>query len=69
MRRSGGKGSGVSHEVPALPGERLVHGLQILTVDITKEMCKNGGWQTLTRADGSSFNNQGDCIQYANTGK
>jgi hypothetical protein len=31
--------------------------------------CKNGGWQTLSRADGSSFKNQGDCIQYANTGK
>jgi hypothetical protein len=31
--------------------------------------CKNGGWQNYTRADGSSFKNQGDCIQYVNTGK
>ncbi len=31
--------------------------------------CKNGGWQTLRRADGSPFRNQGDCIQYVNTGK
>jgi hypothetical protein len=31
--------------------------------------CKNDGWQTLTRADGSIFTNQGDCIQYVNTGK
>jgi hypothetical protein len=31
--------------------------------------CKNNGWQTLTRADGTSFKNQGDCIQYVNTGK
>jgi hypothetical protein len=31
--------------------------------------CKNGGWQGLSRADGSSFKNQGDCIQYVNTGK
>jgi hypothetical protein len=31
--------------------------------------CKNNGWQALTRADGSLFNNQGDCIQYVNTGK
>ena len=31
--------------------------------------CKNGGWRTLTRADGSRFKNQGDCIQYVNTGK
>ncbi len=34
-----------------------------------KDQCKNGGWQTLSRSDGSSFKNQGDCIQYVNTGK
>ena len=34
-----------------------------------KDQCKNGGWQTLTRANGTFFKNQGDCIQYANTGK
>jgi len=34
-----------------------------------KEECKNGGWQSLSREDGSTFKNQGDCIQYANTGK
>lgn len=31
--------------------------------------CKNDGWQNLTRNDGSTFKNQGDCIQYVNTGK
>lgn len=31
--------------------------------------CKNNGWQTRTRLDGSTFKNQGDCIQYVNTGK
>lgn len=31
--------------------------------------CKNGGWKSMRRADGSSFKNQGDCIQYVNTGK
>jgi hypothetical protein len=31
--------------------------------------CKNGGWQQLTRPDGTTFENQGDCIQYVNTGK
>jgi len=35
----------------------------------SKEQCKDGGWQSLTRADGSAFKNQGDCIQYVNTGK
>lgn len=34
-----------------------------------KDQCKDGGWQTMKRADGSSFKNQGDCIQYVNTGK
>ncbi|HWI16636.1 MAG TPA: hypothetical protein VNT81_02730 [Vicinamibacterales bacterium] len=35
----------------------------------SKSECMQGGWQTLTRADGSSFPNQGQCIQYVNTGK
>lgn len=34
-----------------------------------KDECKKGGWENLTRADDSSFKNQGDCIQYVNTGK
>jgi hypothetical protein len=34
-----------------------------------KDDCKKGGWQTRTRADGSRFKNQGDCIQYVNTGR
>ncbi len=36
---------------------------------VTKDQCKNDGWKTLFRANGSPFKNQGDCIQYANTGK
>jgi hypothetical protein len=35
----------------------------------SKDNCMKGGWQTVTRADGSPFKNQGDCIQYVNTGK
>jgi len=31
--------------------------------------CKKGGWQTLTNANGQPFANQGQCIQYVNTGK
>jgi hypothetical protein len=34
-----------------------------------KNQCKNGGHTQVTRADGSSFKNQGDCMQYLNTGK
>jgi hypothetical protein len=40
-----------------------------LPVPTNKEQCKNGGWMTLVRADGTHFKNQGDCIQYVNTGK
>ncbi len=38
-------------------------------VPATAAQCKSGGWMTSTRADGSTFKNQGDCIQYVNTGK
>jgi len=34
-----------------------------------KDQCKDGGWQDLTRADGSTFKNQGDCVSYFNTGR
>jgi len=33
------------------------------------DACKNNGWQTRSRNDQSVFKNQGDCIQYVNTGK
>lgn len=33
------------------------------------DACKKGGWMSLFRANGTSFMNQGDCIQYVNTGK
>jgi hypothetical protein len=34
-----------------------------------KDACKKGGWATHARANGTPFKNQGDCIQYVNTGK
>ncbi len=36
---------------------------------LTKDDCKNGGWQTHTTASGDPFSNQGQCIQYFKTGK
>jgi hypothetical protein len=38
-------------------------------VKAAQDDCKNGGWKDMTRGDDSSFKNQGDCIQYVNTGK
>ena len=32
------------------------------------QACKNGGWRTLTNADGQPFQNQGDCVNYAARG-
>jgi hypothetical protein len=37
-------------------------------VPTNANQCKNGGWQTYRRADGTTFRNQGDCIQYVNNG-
>jgi hypothetical protein len=34
-----------------------------------KDQCKNGGWMTMTRRDGSTFKNQGDCVSYTNNGR
>lgn len=38
-------------------------------VATSKDDCKDGGFQNVRRADGSTFKNQGQCVQYANTGK
>jgi hypothetical protein len=38
-------------------------------VPATKDDCKDGGWQNLVEADGTSFKNQGSCVSYVNTGK
>jgi hypothetical protein len=33
---------------------------------LTKDDCKNGGWQTHTTATGEPFKNQGQCVSYTN---
>jgi hypothetical protein len=38
----------------------------VYTYELTKEDCKNGGWQTLTDQNGHSFKNQGQCVAYMN---
>ncbi len=50
-------------------GDTITYNFEPYKVATSKDDCKNGGWQTVTRADGSGFKNQGDCIQYVNTGK
>ena len=46
-----------------------IYDFELNNVATSKDDCKNGGYHNVTRADGSAFNNQGDCIQYFNTGK
>ena len=50
-------------------GDTTVYDFEPYEVASNADDCKNGGWMSLKRADGSSFKNQGDCIQYVNTGK
>ncbi len=38
-------------------------------IPTNKDQCKNNGWESYTRADGSTFKNQGGCVSYTNTGK
>jgi hypothetical protein len=35
----------------------------------SKDQCKNYGWQTVSRADYTTFKNQGDCVSYVENGK
>lgn len=46
-----------------------VYDFEPYDVATDKDECKNGGWQNVKRADGSSFKNQGDCVSYTNTGR
>jgi hypothetical protein len=43
----------------------------LVKVGADKEMCKQNGWMTLFRSESDTigFKNQGDCIQFMNTGK
>ena len=53
----------------------LVSGLTVFDFDpppttpANADGCKTNGWSSLMRDDYTSFKNQGDCIQYLNTGK
>lgn len=44
-------------------------GFFVLEGRLTKDGCKNGGWASVSRGDGSGFGNQGDCIQFVRTGR
>lgn len=47
----------------------VIYDFEPYRVASSKDDCKDGGFQNAKRADGSSFKNQGQCVQYVNTGK
>ena len=38
-------------------------------VAVVADQCKDMGWTTVARSDGSAFSNQGDCVSYVHTGR
>ena len=65
------KGAGPNGERLASVGITIIagNGGAACNTPATADQCKNGGWMTRTRGDASTFKNQGDCMQYVNTGK
>ena len=57
-----------SDACPGTPAGTTVNGSGC-PVPTSKDACKNGGWQSLYGNGGAPFSNQGQCIQYFNTGK
>ena len=49
-------------------GEVEIDGSEVVLSPTTKDQCKNGGWKQYEGPNGP-FKNQGDCIQFVNTGK
>lgn len=47
----------------------VTYDFEVFRVATSKEDCKDGGFQNVKTASGASFKNQGQCIQYVNTGK
>ena len=62
-------GGGPDQAAPASLGKGFVFdafSMESGTAPTNAEQCKKGGWQTF---DSPAFKNQGDCIQFVNTGK
>jgi hypothetical protein len=50
-------------------GDCITYDFEPFRVATSKDDCKNGGYNNVKDAQGNSFKNQGQCIQYVNTGK
>jgi len=56
-------------EVDGVDFNGTTYNFEVMNAPSNKDACKDGGWQNLTRGDGSTFRNQGDCVSYTNTGR
>lgn len=69
---AGGGNAGLlaSTDVPTLGAgeDQVTYNFEEFRTPASTDECKNGGWQNVTRPDGTSFKNQGQCIKYVNTG-
>jgi hypothetical protein len=46
------------------PSRSVTWNFEPFRTPTNKDDCKNGGWRTVKRADGTSFRNQGECVSY-----
>jgi hypothetical protein len=51
------------------PSTSITYDFEPYRVATNKDACKNDGWKTVRRADGSEFKNQGDCVSYTSNGR
>ena len=51
------------------PNMSITYDFEPFRVATSKQACKDDGWRTLKRADGSGFKNQGDCVSYTENGR
>jgi hypothetical protein len=51
------------------PQVNVTYDFEPFRVASGKDACKDDGWKTVKRADGSGFKNQGDCVSYTQNGK
>jgi len=69
---AGSGNAGLNGSVDALSiaygGGSVTYDFEPFVTPNSRESCKDGGWMTRTRADGSPFKNQGDCVSYVNNG-
>lgn len=69
---AGSGNAGLDGAVDALAisygGGSVTYDFEPFVTPTSRESCKDGGWTTRTRADGSPFKNQGDCVSYVNNG-